>query len=301
MAKGYSQVTFLVIGLSIYVAVLRSRLRNETFYNIICISAIAQALLGIIQIWNCDPVIWALSRFVEIKRQLDETVSCGTLGNPNFLVAYLAICLPFFFRKRWVYFIPMLAVLFLRSRTSAAVVPAILAIPIYYWNVQLPLIRFEVLRRKFSVRPKWLVVFGGCLAAMGYAVYDGNIFVYTEINQRYQLWWEVLQQFKAVKHWVFGFGPGSPWGHKFPMHNDWLAFLHSYGIIGLVFLGGFVKSLDRSNRIVFTAFCVFCINMCGNYPLKLAPSVFLIIIILGLLERHREGKDDSVSERIHSR
>lgn len=269
IAKGFSQIVFLLAGLSVYVGILKTKLPNETFYKIICISVIVQCLLAVCQLWNHDPIVYALSHFLQIWRRLDEAAIVGTMGNPNFLVGYLAICLPFFFRKPWFYFIPVMAALFYLSKTSAAVIPALMAIPLYYRSI------------------KMFGIFA--LLAMGYAVYDGNVFVYTEINYRYQLWWEVLKQFESVKDVIFGFGPGAPWGHKFPMHNEWLSLFHSYGLIGLVFIAGFIKSLDRSNRILFAAFGVACLNMIGNYPLHLAPSAFVIIIIVGLIERNRYG------------
>ncbi|MBA7562989.1 hypothetical protein ES708_04642 [subsurface metagenome] len=69
------------------------------------------------------------------------------------------------------------------------------------------------------------------------------------------------------------------------MHNDWLTLFYQYGLVGLSFVIGFVMTIYRGNKMLFSAFIIILVNMVGNYPLHLAPSAFLIIIIVGLMEK----------------
>ena len=96
-----------------------------------------------------------------------------------------------------------------------------------------------------------------------------------------------MKQFDSVGDWLFGFGPGASWGHRFAIHNEWLTILFLYGLTGLICIGGFIRTIDRSDKMLFTSFIIICLNMIPNYPLHLAPSVFLIIVVLGLMERRK--------------
>ena len=154
--KGLSQIVYLLAGVSIYATVLKAKLRNETFYNVICISAILQCIWSISQLIGHDPLVYILKRFIEVRRAIENPYAIvGTLGNPNFVAAYLAISLPFFFRVRrpffyrilikkwtlylpnvsWCYFIPVIATILFLSRTAAAVIPAVIGTAFYYRNL----------------------------------------------------------------------------------------------------------------------------------------------------------------------
>lgn len=52
-------------------------------------------------------------------------------------------------------------------------------------------------------------------------------------------------------------------------------------------IAGYIITIYRGNKILFGAFCAACVNAIGNYPLHLPPSAFLIIMIIGLIEKER--------------
>jgi hypothetical protein len=278
-ADATNELIYVAAGIAIYLAVSRSRMRNSCYFNIICTAALIQAVLAISQRLGFDPVVWTLNRFTTATPLLSVTALTGTLGNPNFLAAYLAISLPFFFRPRWVYgLIPIIPVIYLCNTTSAFV-PAIIG-AIYFFYHQL------------SKRTLCIVSAISALMITYYAFFTpGHGPLHT--NPRWSDWELALKQ---VLHspftMIFGMGPGAGWGKPYPMHNEWLQCLHQFGLIGFYLLTGYVATICRSHRILFTAFIIAVINMVGNYSLHLAPSAFLIVIIAGLIEREvrRGGK-----------
>jgi hypothetical protein len=43
--------------------------------------------------------------FVDARQGMAENIATGSLGNHNYLAGYLAISLPFFLRKKWIWFL----------------------------------------------------------------------------------------------------------------------------------------------------------------------------------------------------
>lgn len=276
-ARAMEQFIFMAAGLSIFIAVWKSEyIKFRTFYNIICIAALIQACIAIAQRLKHDPVSLVLNLFTVAQPLLPETFPVGTLGNNNFLAAFLAISLPFFFRKNWFYGLILIVPCILLCNTSAAVVPAIVG-TIFFFHRKTDLLYLMVIAA--------LLCLGGAYYAF---VYHPSILDITSQFSRWKLWAIALQQiFSSPFSIICGFGPGAGWGQAFPMHNEFLQCWHHYGLIGLSLLLGYVLTVFWGNKMLLTAFIIAVINMLGNYSLHLAPSVFLIIIIAGLMEREK--------------
>jgi hypothetical protein len=276
--NAFDALTFLLVGALIYAIVIKSAIKNETFYNIICISALLQAGISLCQYLWFDPFLWIVNHWFHMAFSvLDKKTLVGTLGNNNFLAAYLAISLPFFFRKWWIYGLILIMPCLYLANTTSAIVPALIGGILYLWLIT-PRSRFTVFY--LAVMTIIIGLFAGWYA----------LFQHTSIteNQRWQDWMAVIEQVRFNLFSLFcGFGPGAGWGKPYPMHNEWLQCLHQYGLIGLSLLVGYVATAYRGNKILFTAFVIAMINMFGNYSLHLAPSAFLIIIIVGLMEREK--------------
>ena len=273
-----NQFIFFSGGLAIYSAIAnqKTNIQLETYYNIICIAALIQAGMAISQFFGFDPVIWGLNLFTDARPFLDPNTMTGTLGNNNFLSAYVAISLPFFFRKNWFYGIILLVPVLYFGKTTSAFVPAIIGTTLYFWP-------------KLNNKLKVIVVSLGAVSCVFYAVFQHTPFY---LNPRWVAWSKALGLwFYSPYSVAFGRGPGAGWGESYPMHNEWLQGLYQFGIIGLALMCGYVLTAClttcRKNRILFTAFIIAIINMFGNYSLHLSPSAFLIIIIAGLIERER--------------
>lgn len=265
-------VQFILVGSMIFFAVTKSKIKSETFYDCICVAALLQTLEAACQFLGFDPVRSLLNLAVPVGSILLGDAVTGTLYNPNFLAAFLAISLPFFFREKWYYgLILVLPILFL-CKTTSAIVPAIIG-AIYFFH------------GKLTKREFWIGAVGGFIVIAAYALFShGSILA----NPRWIIWEIILLQvLETPASLLFGYGPGAGWGQPYPMHNEWLQTLHQFGLIGMTLLIGYVLKIGKSNRILFTAFIIATINMFGNSSLHLAPSAFLIIIVAGLIERDR--------------
>ena len=282
--NAFDSLMFILIGAVVYTIIAASKIPKEVFYNIICVSALVQAAISLCQFFYADPFIWFLNTFFHRTIQLlgPHTLT-GTLGNNNFLGAYIAISLPFFFRRKWCYFLPLLAVVLVLANTTTSFVAALVGTSYFIWQIT----------KVFNFRN--LMIFAGFIVAAAlYAfLYHPSILDVTSPLARWVLWQEALRQiFYSPMSVLLGYGPGAGWGKPFPMHNEWLQITHQYGLLGLTLLIGYVVTVTRKNLILFTAFLIVLVNMLGNYPLHLAPSAFLIIIIAGLLEREKKEEED---------
>ncbi len=266
---------YFAFGALVYVSVIKSTVRKETFYNLICIAAIIQSAIGLFQVLKFDPVVWLLNLYVPTQQLWNFWDPTGTLGNPGFLAAFIVISAPFFFRKGWRYALPLLLGVLWMTHARGAIIPLIVGTAFYFFGWQ------------------WIVL--GIAPAVMYALYNGRP-VY--MSDRFDYWQEAIRQvFASPFSVVLGMGPGAGWGKPFPLHSEWVTCLHNYGVVGLSLMAGYVGTIHRGNRILFTSFLIATINMVGNFPLHLAPSAFLIIIIAGLIERERNINGNLPSTR----
>jgi len=285
VSEGFMQIIFALSAAVIFHAVRKSTLSLEWFYNVICVTAMIQALIAITQMFNSDPIFAFLNTVATAKVKLGETVIVGTLSNPNFLAAYLVFSFPFFLRIRkpyykpsWCWFIPVILFLLVESKTSIAVGALLVGMMVYFGNIQIKGVRLYFIL---------------ALAGVAYLWWDGNckrFFAGTYYFPRFQFWLKTVDTIDSIPKIIFGIGPAAPkvWGVNAPMHNDWLTLFYQYGFIGLSFFIGYIVTLYRGNKMLFSAFIIFLVNMIGNYPVHLAPSAFLIVIIAGLLQREKE-------------
>ncbi len=274
---GLIQTMFAVCGAVIYKGVIDSKIKLKHVYNIICVTAIIQSLLALSQMCGYDPVLAMLNLIVYTHAALPKTTVVGTLGNPNFLAAYLAISLPFFFRKYWCWFIPVIIFLFLFAKTSTAVFAVTVGCIIYFKNYSFKVGKIKITGLIIGIL--FLVI------GVGYFINEAKVFT----DPRYGFWLKAINNLKTIPNWIFGLGPAASWGYNYPLHNEWLTILYQYGLIGLGLAGGFVYTVYRGNKILFTALIIALVSMFGSYPLHLAPSAFLIIIIAGLMGREKES------------
>ena len=280
-SKVIFQMFFLISGGVIYLAVVKSKLSLEFVFNVICISTILQMIIATCQVFDADPAVWMLSQIINVEYKSD-TNFIGTLGNINFFSAYLAITLPFFLRRRWWIFLLAYPYFLFRQHTSVAVAAAIIGLTYYVYQTPRCKDFFKNPWHKVGLIVAVLLVIGMC-----FYWYDGMSRIFPpEGDYRLNKWAMALNQISIS--WItviFGLGPGSSWGGEGALHNEWLTIFHRFGIIGLSFVLIYTAKAYRGNRHLFTAFIIICINAIGNLSMHLAPSIFLILIVLGLIER----------------
>ena len=283
--KAFVMTAYMALAFMFFLAMQESKIKIESIYNIICIAAIIQALLATLQMNGIDLQFELLKLYAKnVEKGLAFKTPTGSLGNNNFLAVYLAISFPFFFRKYWAYFTPVLLAVILCSLTSTAVVALMIGCIVYFRD---------------KVRWRWLV-----LASIPFMIYlfmtkASLTWKFTWDHDRFD-WWRaslILWKEGGLGSMLFGFGPTMTWGKNFPIHNEWITALFNFGIIGAGLAVGYFVTLYRKNRILYSAIIIACVTFNGTYPLHLAPSIMLIMIILGTMEREKHGRRHANHDR----
>lgn len=288
----------LYVFFAVYIVHLtaNSKAPKEVFYKWICIAAICQALIAVGQMWQKDVFFWIYSFFIRLERGIGITEPCGTLGNPNFLATYLTVSLPFFFRRRWWYFTPVIFAIVLAAVQSTALIAMIAGTVYFFWNTEkiksASLEETGALRLKRKRKEKAKRI-GIVAALIPFAVYlcifkKSLTVAFTWEHPRLQWWAAAIKQTCSnTLGFTFGMGPGAPWGGAFPMHNEWVTLFHHFGWIGVCIVAGYILSVKRTDKRVFTAFIILCIDAIGYYPFHLPTVGMLALLVIGMLERER--------------
>lgn len=262
-------LTYVLCGFVILRAIIELP-RSEKWYwsieNGICIGAIIQSLIAVPQYFDVFPFIWFLN-YIGIHAGNPVPMVVGTLENTNFFSAYLAISLMLFFRRRWCWFIPIIVSHLVLSNTSSSVVAVLFGTLVY-----------------FNIWWVWVICIG---SGVVYGWYDDMFSVHSSLTERIKFWSICLNN---VKYPIWGHGVGASWGHKWLLWNEYIQMFWYFGAIGVGLIAGYIVTAYRGNRILFSALCVACVNCVGTYLMHLPPSAFLVIIIIGLIERERKWK-----------
>ncbi len=255
----------IFLGLLFYLFVFYFHLPLTFYYGIICVSALIQAAIAICQHLWFDPVSTLLVSVVKVTGEMDFSTPVGTLGNPNFLGAYLAISLPFFFRRRWVWFLPVIGYSLYIADASAACGAAIIGLGFFFLG-------------------KWGFI--AIVPAIVYVVILGRHSILT--LDRYSFWMDAIQKAcHSPSSFLFGYGQGTTWQVGNQLHNEYVATFFHYGITGLSCMVAYMVSLFRGNKTLVTALLILAVNMGWNHPLHTVPTAMLAIIVIALIEREK--------------
>lgn len=295
--SGLGVMVFFSVAIIFYLSISENyvKIKEDFFYNVICLSAIIQAIISVVQLTGFDPVVSAMSMLTNASTLLPNGIPVGTLGNNNYLAAFLAISLPFFFRKGWIYFAPLISVMLFLCWTSTAVIAAI-AGGIFYIFV------FSSIERRWKdAFAMALILFCAFYVFIIHpSILRPSIDTTIPVDQlpadmpRQNMWWIAIASF-IESPWsiFFGHGPGAAWGKQYPLHSEWVAALFHFGIVGVGLVLYYItetfrkawQSAGESRAILLSSFVIIIVNMVGNSALHFAPSAFLIVIVCALLER----------------
>jgi len=259
-----------------------------------------------------NPFANFMALFIKVKENLPGHL-VGSLGNRNYLAAFIAISIPCFigwrtFRIGKVSVNPALIgiFIFLAFCLSPGTLAAIIGLA-FLLSYNLPLWKRLV---AMSAAVKVAAIFAAC-----YVLITGNhLQEFTDLpgqlNElittgkftvdpflsdvgRFAMWMMAFSQ--LITSWalmVFGFGPGAFWGREYSMHGEYMSVWFQFGLIGLGLMAGYIyttfRFLDKQKSLLLlTSFVIICLDMIGNFPVEIATTAFLIIIICGLIERER--------------
>jgi hypothetical protein len=273
-------ILFFITGLIFFIAVYRGTISFNIWANVICFVATIEAILSIMQWAGYDPVVALLKNFVDLISQVGVDIPTGTLGNQNFLAAFLAISFPFFIRdgKRslydlnvpslWCLALPFIVVSLFISKTTAALGALIIGLAFFYGGI-------------------WLAVLSIVPAFIIYAIkYQGMLLT----NARFEYWQNAWQSTSSTwQTLLFGWGPGITWQPGNMLHSEYVNTFFNFGLIGLALMICYFISITwkSTNRYLQTAVLIIAVNILGNHAFHLVSTGVLAIVIFALIEREK--------------
>lgn len=256
----------ILMGLMVYLFVYHARLDHDTVLNIVCITALFQTGLAVLQFYNMDPVSRGMSYFVEVHGDMAFSTPVGTLANNNFLGAYLAISLPLFLRRNWAYALPVILFGLYITKTASALGAAAVALG---W---------------------WAFGGGGALFGIGVGIIAYFWTGHDLTNPRFIMWADAVKgNLQTWQTALVGWGPGIAWRPDNMLHSEYVTTFFNYGALGLAILAGYLKGITQGDRALSASLLAAAVNMAGNHPLHTVPTAVLIVTIAALWERERHG------------
>jgi O-antigen ligase len=264
-------IMLFVAGTLLHV-ISRSSLSDQAWFNVLCIAALIQAVIGILQVFVFDPVVWLISLVIPAGGQ--GYAPSGFLGNNNFLAAWLAFSIPLFLRRRWIFCVPVIIFALALANTRMAWIAASAGIVYYLWPILT------------SRRARFIFVAVIACAAAAYLLGTGRAFSHFE---RFDYWKSAIDMALSSGRFstLFGNGMGAVWKVGDSLHSEYVEMFFSMGVVGLCILEAFIITtlLRCPSRRLNAVFIIMAVNVIGNHAAHLAPSAFFIIIIIALIER----------------
>lgn len=286
-----------------------TNLKKEYFYILercVAITGLIQAIIVIPSYFNFEPYKWLLFSFnpetIVHKGNnsiVPEVVGQGSLGNPNFSGALIAICLPFMFNYPIAFIIGIIG---MALTSTMPVVSFALSSVVMLW--------LKPLKMRFT---KILILLG--FPSISYAFYMANTKgSYFYAGGREVFWANAVKLMDMVntapsfitkaKHYLFGRGLGYIsdyyWrvfgGEGIPkvkqLHNEYMEFFVAFGALGSILLIWFLwtqrKEIFKGPTVFLWSFLVICLNSVANFPFHLASTSLIGIICMGVLFRGGE-------------
>lgn len=272
--------------------------------NTICIAALVQVFWCYLQFFKIDPL------FTYFDRSYGWCV--GFLDNANLLSAFLAFSIPAFFRKRWVYCLPLLMLPFLQPHMKGGFIALFVAGIVYALLAIKPLKIKVYALSVIGILIVWYVVFfsgiynfthNERIRVINPRVYyvsnhlkiNGNIATITpDIVHKESILGFGLGQFKVL--WPEIYKKVYPDSHDERMdqaHNEYLQVKFEQGWIGLIIVLGFVLAMSRKiyrlrsvpiSWPVSAGIVAVFVNSFVNFPFHIAGLAFTAITYFAVME-----------------
>ena len=264
----FDPTTYVIsILIGVYIIINIRHLKKETVVKCVCIAAVVQSLLALMQSDGFDPYYLLITQATDVQRVLELHSPTGLLGNNNFLTAFLALSFPFFLHGFWVLYTPILLwVLFIGDTTTAVV--SLLAGCMF------------LVGKKAIVPLLVIAILYAFVVDLNFCDADGFY------DYRFGEWHQVFKlilPYPAVAFW--GYGAGAKWSNTVThnIHNEYISTLFYFGVPGLFLALYFIKDMFlAADRTLKAALIILAVNCMGNYPLHTVPTALLAITIIGL-------------------
>lgn len=309
---GFEILMAVMAGAVIYKFVSDGNVPDETWAKFIRAAAIIQILIAIPQYFGHNLFMQFISLFMPATEKLPGHL-VGSLGNRNYLAAFIAFSVPFFIGwgtfkiGRWSVNPWLVGIFtFLCFCLSPGTLAAILGLA-FLISYNLP---FWKRMLSLSMAVKVCVIYTAAyVLTTGYHLNEfqalpeqlreffstGSIALDPSQKDigRFAMWMTALGKLMASPlFFVLGFGPAAHWGRNYPIHGQYISVWYQFGLVGLMLIVGYVITTYRmlakkGELVLLTALVIICLDCVANFPGQIASTAFLIVIILGLIERKR--------------
>lgn len=211
----------------------------------------------------------------------------NTSLNATIISLLLPLCIPFLkkFYAGEYYFFLISFIAIIQTKASLGLIALILSATTYLFLNEKTLLKY------------FYTLFPIITGSIGYYFYSDSLY---SLSGRPDIWNSMWQYIKNEGNIFFGTGIGSgfyliqksilkysvvkkeltPWGH-----NEILQVFFEGGLVGLLLCAAsfihFIVTTIKKQRIYLTAFGIsYLINCAGNFPHRLAPDTFLILIAI---------------------
>lgn len=261
----------LSVAMIVFITATRIKKENVEFvFNVFCVFILMQCVFFLLQHVGLD-IMRGVTYFT--LASLNTVVFSGTLGNPNFFAACVVITMPLFFRKRWVWCLPILIVCLMLARTSGAVAAVIVGICYWIWKSK-------------AKQRVYILAAVAVLVVVFFMVFEDLAFD----AFRKRAWRSIIEHWRTWLPIGSGFGSYQIYAGVEHAHNDYLEAAFEGGFVhvicflgfGITFLVNAWKEVDRIKVLIMTSLVMLGVNAFFNYPLRLAPSGFIALVLLGM-------------------
>jgi len=275
-------VFFSIILALLFYQFIQDKVKREDFLNILCVIALVQVGWVWIQILIKDPLFQLTAGYLWRKH-----LPAGFMANTVLSGILLAICIPAFFRRGWVWFLPLFVYPFYRIKCITAIFALGLGLFFYLYH------------RRHIIWPA--IVVGPLLWMVG----GHRILGFAE-DPRYRLWGGLIAVIK--RHPIIGYGMGQ---YRFvggpiistvrdtslfnwsTAHSDPIQLWIDAGIIALLILGGYliVLFLRRGRDPILSTIVLIGLICSLGFFVFYTPVALLPLGAAALLEKG--GRDDN--------
>lgn len=241
---GIDAVPLLMAAMGLYIIIRNGRASAHFWKNTICILALILAVLGILQ-----------------YRTVGQATA--TLGCTNFLGAFLAASALFFYRRGWLFLLPVILWVLWLTHAATAIAALCVGTGFYLW--------------------RWR---GAAIAAVLGAGYCYFFKPLGSLIERASFWADAAT--KVSSSWqtlLFGFGPGVPWQADNTLHSVPVYLLFNLGIVGLLMAVGYVATRKYQDRMLSSAILILIVNGLANLWTHTAPTAYLAAAVFALNDR----------------
>lgn len=248
--------------------VYRAPVEKETWINLLCISALIEASIGLCQFFLFDPVSTVVELYMETQGDFSFRTPTGLTGNPNYLSAVCSFALPLFFRRNWFYGLLLIVPAMLVTKSTGGFASGAIAVAYYFLGFKGVIVGFIAGTAHYLSTHNWIS------------------------EERPELWLQTMRLF--LHSWVsvlLGYGPGIVPFEKNATHCEYLTVLFSYGVVGFGMMLNAIRTAWSRDRMLNASVMAILANCIVNHPFHIvAMTVFALTI---LMLNVREGEEDA--------